>query len=101
MSLSLLLVTLLTPITDVPHSVQTAMDAQAICQQFVQVHLGREGQPSEMKALPVPKKAGEWLVDGKVKGPEGPLLFACHLYQGTRWELRNFSLWAPQPIKQA
>jgi hypothetical protein len=41
------------------------------------------------------------LIDGKVKGPEGPLLFACLLRQGKRWELLNFSLWAPQELNSA
>lgn len=73
----------------------------ATCQQFVQVRLGETSQPDEIKAQPVAKRAGEWLVDGKIKGPEGPLLFACLLRQGKRWELLNFSLWAPQEINSA
>ncbi|MCR6553210.1 hypothetical protein NL539_15210 [Aeromonas sp. CPF2-S1] len=75
------------------------MEAQVICQQFVQVRMGTAQQPDEVNARLVPEREGEWLVDGKVKGPEGPLLFACHLHQGERWELLNFSLWAPQPVK--
>ncbi len=101
MSLSLLLISLLTPISDTPVPVQSTLDAQLVCQQFVQVRLGQALQPEEIKARLVPKREEEWLVDGKVKGPEGPLLFACHLHQGERWELLNFSLWAPQPIKGA
>ncbi|TNH79855.1 hypothetical protein [Aeromonas sobria] len=101
MSLSLLLISLLTPISDTPVLAQSTLDAQLVCQQFVQVRLGQALQPEEIKARRVPKREGEWLVDGKVKGPEGPLLFACHLHQGERWELLNFSLWAPQPIKGA
>jgi hypothetical protein len=58
-------------------------------------------KPDEIRVQPVPKRAGEWLVDGKIKGPEGPLLFACLLRQGERWELLNFSLWAPQPLNSA
>ncbi|WP_439836569.1 hypothetical protein [Aeromonas enteropelogenes] len=81
--------------------VQAAMQAQSVCQQFVAVRLGSDRQPDEIQARPLPGKEGEWLVDGKVKGPEGPLLFACHLHQGRRWKLLNFSLWAPQPVKQA
>jgi hypothetical protein len=76
-----------------------ATEAKAVCQQFVQVRLGNGSQPDEIKAQPLPKREGEWMVDGKVKGPEGPLLFACLLRQGSRWELLNFSLWAPQAIK--
>jgi len=101
MSLSLLLISLLTPISDTPVPAQSTLDAQLVCQQFVQVRLGQALQPEEIKARRVPKREGEGLVDGKVKGPEGPLLFACHLHQGKRWELLNFSLWAPQPIKGA
>ncbi|TNH93281.1 hypothetical protein [Aeromonas sobria] len=101
MLLSLLLAATLTPTSDAPVPVHSAMEAQVICQQFVQVRLGQALQPEEIKARLVPKREGEWLVDGKVKGPEGPLLFACHLHQGERWELLNFSLWAPQPIKGA
>ncbi|HHQ5453821.1 TPA: hypothetical protein ACSP0J_001813 [Aeromonas veronii] len=97
MLLSLLLAATLTPTSDAPVPVQSAMEAQVICQQFVQVRMGTAQQPDEVNARLVPER--EWLVDGKVKGPEGPLLFACHLHQGERWELLNFSLWAPQPVK--
>lgn len=99
MLLSLLLTATLTPTSDAPVPVQSAMEAQVICQQFVQVRMGAALQPDEVNARLVPEREGEWLVDGKVKGPEGPLLFACHLHQGERWELLNFSLWAPQPLK--
>ncbi|QXB29426.1 hypothetical protein I6L35_19505 [Aeromonas sp. FDAARGOS 1405] len=99
MLLSLLLAATLTPTSDAPVAVQSAMEAQVICQQFVQVRMGTAQQPDEVNARLVPEREGEWLVDGKVKGPEGPLLFACHLHQGERWELLNFSLWAPQPVK--
>lgn len=99
MLLSLLLAATLTPSSDAPVPVQSAMEAQVICQQFVQVRMGTAQQPDEVNARLVPEREGEWLVDGKVKGPEGPLLFACHLHQGERWELLNFSLWAPQPVK--
>lgn len=99
MLLSLLLAATLTPTSDAPVPVQSAMEAQVICQQFVLVRIGAALQPDEVNARQVPEKEGEWLVDGKVKGPEGPLLFACHLHQGERWELLNFSLWAPQPVK--
>ena len=99
MLLSLLLAATLTPMSDAPVPVQSAMEAQVICQQFVQVRMGTAQQPDEVNARLVPEREGEWLVDGKVKGPEGPLLFACHLHQGERWELLNFSLWAPQPVK--
>ncbi|WP_043823293.1 hypothetical protein [Aeromonas veronii] len=99
MLLSLLLAATLTPTSDAPVPVQSTMEAQVICQQFVQVRMGTAQQPDEVNARLVPEREGEWLVDGKVKGPEGPLLFACHLHQGERWELLNFSLWAPQPVK--
>ncbi|MCX9131702.1 hypothetical protein OKS68_04355 [Aeromonas veronii] len=99
MLLSLLLAATLTPTSDALVPVQSAMEAQVICQQFVQVRMGTAQQPDEVNARLVPEREGEWLVDGKVKGPEGPLLFACHLHQGERWELLNFSLWAPQPVK--
>lgn len=99
MLLSLLLAATLTPMSDAPVPVQSAMEAQVICQQFVQVRMGTAQQPDEVNARLVLEREGEWLVDGKVKGPEGPLLFACHLHQGERWELLNFSLWAPQPVK--
>ncbi|MCF5899480.1 hypothetical protein [Aeromonas veronii] len=99
MLLSLLLAATLTPTSDAPVPVQSAMEAQVIWQQFVQVRMGTAQQPDEVNARLVPEREGEWLVDGKVKGPEGPLLFACHLHQGERWELLNFSLWAPQPVK--
>ncbi|WP_429021510.1 hypothetical protein [Aeromonas allosaccharophila] len=99
MLLSLLLVATLTPISDAPVPVQSAMEVQTICQQFVQVRMGAALQPYGVNARLVPEREGEWLVDGKVKGPEGPLLFACHLRQGAYWELLNFSLWAPQPVK--
>ncbi|MEZ6963986.1 hypothetical protein [Aeromonas sp. S9(2024)] len=81
--------------------VQAAMQAHSVCRQFVAVRLGSDRQPDEIQARPLPGKEGEWLVDGTVKGPEGPLLFACHLHQGRHWKLLNFSLWAPQPVKQA
>ena len=95
---SLLLTVVLanTPVQD-----PVASEAVTVCQQFVQVRLGKAEQPEEIKAQPVPKRAGEWLIDGKVKGPEGPLLFACLLRQGTRWELLNFSLWASQELNSA
>jgi len=96
---TLLLLTALTPIVDEPVPAQAAMEAERVCQQFVYVRLGAALQPDEVNARLVPEREGEWLVDGKVKGPEGPLLFACHLHQGERWELLNFSLWAPQPVK--
>ena len=99
MLLSLLLAATLTPTSDAPVPVQSAMEAQVICQQFVQVRMGTAQQPDEVNTRLVPEREGEWLVDGKVKGPEGPLLFACHLHQGERWALLNFSLWAPQPVK--
>ncbi|MBL0480224.1 hypothetical protein [Aeromonas veronii] len=99
MLLSLLLAVTLTPTSDAPVPVQSAMEAQEICQQFVQVRMGTAQQPDEVNARLVPEREREWLVDGKVKGPEGLLLFACHLHQGERWELLNFSLWAPQPVK--
>ncbi|MFM5191724.1 hypothetical protein [Aeromonas media] len=95
---SLLLTVVLanTPVQD-----SVASEAVTVCQQFVQVRLGKAEQPEEIKAQPVPKRVGEWLIDGKVKGPEGPLLFACLLRQGKRWELLNFSLWAPQELNSA
>ena len=95
---SLLLTVVLanTPVQD-----PAASDAVTVCQQFVQVRSGKAERPEEIKAQPVPKRAGEWLIDGKVKGPEGPLLFACLLRQGKRWELLNFSLWAPQELNSA
>ncbi|HHQ4625738.1 TPA: hypothetical protein ACSPZX_001432 [Aeromonas veronii] len=99
MLLSLLFAATLTPTSYAPVPVQSAMEAQVICQQFVQVRMGTAQQPDEVNVRLVPEREGEWLVDGKVKGPEGPLLFACHLHQGERWELLNFSLWAPQPLK--
>ncbi|WP_139704045.1 hypothetical protein [Aeromonas hydrophila] len=74
-------------------------EAKAVCQQFVEVRVGGGSLPDEIKAQPLPKRVGEWMVDGKVKGPEGPLLFACLLRQSKRWELLNFSLWAPKAIK--
>jgi len=80
---------------------RSSREAQFICQQFVQVRMGAALPLDEVKARPVEQREGEWLVDGKVKGPEGPLLFACHLHQGARWELLNFSLWAPSPITAA
>lgn len=101
MLLSLLLITTLTPISTPTASVQFAAEAQGVCRQYLQVRLGAEIEPEEHQAQRVPNKEGEWLVDGKVKGPEGPLLFACHLRHAERWELLNFSLWAPQPIKRA
>lgn len=99
MLLSLMLAATLAATSDVPVPVQSAMEAQVICKQFVQVRMGTAQQPDEVNARLVPEREGEWLVDGKVKGPEGPLLFACHLHQGERWELLNFALWAPQPVK--
>ncbi|MGY3915494.1 hypothetical protein [Aeromonas australiensis] len=101
MLISLLLVTTLTPISDASVPVQSSMEAQLICQQFVQVRIGAALQPDEVNVRPVSEREGEWLVDGKVKGPEGPLLFACHLHEGARWELLNFSLWAPQRVTEA
>ena len=92
-----LLLTVVLANTPVPDP--AASEAVTVCQQFVQVRLGKAEQPEEIRAQPVPKRAGEWLIDGKVKGPEGPLLFACLLRQGKRWELLNFSLWAPKAIK--
>lgn len=97
--LSSLLLTVALANTPVPDP--AANEAVTVCQQFVQVRLGKAEQPEEIKAQPVPKRAGEWLIDGKVKGPEGPLLFACLLRQGKRWELLNFSLWAPQELNSA
>ena len=94
-----LLLTVVLANTPVPDPV--ASEAVTVCQQFVQVRLGKAEQPEESKAEPVPQRAGEWLIDGKVKGPEGPLLFACLLGQGKRWELLNFSLWAPQELNSA
>ncbi|PJG59949.1 hypothetical protein [Aeromonas cavernicola] len=76
------------------------MEAQDICEQFVRTRI-EIASFDEISALPIPQKVGEWLVEGQVKGPEGPLLFACHLdHQAERWILLNFSLWAPQPIKE-
>lgn len=96
---SLLLTASLLAATPAPDPM--ASQAVAVCQQFVQVRLGKTTQPEEVKVQPVAKRAGEWLVDGKVKGPEGPLLFACLLRQEKRWELLNFSLWAPQELNSA
>jgi len=77
-----------------------AQEAQAVCRQYVQVRVGSDHQPDEIRARPLAKRVGEWVVDGKIKGPEGPLLFACHLAQGTSWTLLNFSLWAsPSPTQ--
>lgn len=98
---SLLLTAVLLVSADVPAPDPGAKEAVAVCQQFVQVRLGKMDVPEEIAARSVPKRVGEWLVDGKVKGPEGPLLFACLLKQGARWELLNFSLWAPQEINSA
>jgi hypothetical protein len=95
---SLLLTVALSSLAQSPAPSPVAQDAITVCQQFIEVRLGKTDMPDEIKALPVPKRAGEWLVDGKVKGPEGPLLFACLLRQGKRWELLNFSLWAPQEV---
>lgn len=73
-------------------------EAKAVCQQFVEVRVGGGSRPTRSGST-IAKTGGEWMVDGKVKGPEGPLLFACLLRQGKRWELLNFSLWAPKAIK--
>ncbi|RSM31344.1 hypothetical protein [Aeromonas salmonicida] len=99
MTPSLLLAASLLTIANLQTQSTSATEAKAVCRQFVQVRLGNDSQPDEIKAQPLPKLEGEWMVDGKVKGPEGPLLFACLLRQGLRWELINFSLWAPQAIK--
>ena len=96
---SLLLTASLLAATPAPDPV--ADKAVAVCQQFVQVRLGKTAQPEEVKAQPVAKRVGEWLVDGQVKGPEGPLLFACLLRHQKSWELLNFSLWAPQELNSA
>ena len=98
---SLLLTVTLSTLAKSPVPDPAASEAVAVCQQFVQVRLGKAELPEEIKAQLVPKRVGEWLIDGKIKGPEGPLLFACLLRQGERWELLNFSLWAPQPVKAA
>jgi hypothetical protein len=75
-----------------------AEQARLTCLQFLHVRLGGKIAPISMETRPVPHREQQWLVDGNVKGPEGPLLFACHLQQGARWELLNFSLWAaPTP----
>ena len=71
-----------------------AEQARTTCLRFVHVRLGVETAPISIEARPVPAQAGQWWVSGNVKGPEGPLLFACHLRQGTRWELLDFALWA-------
>lgn len=97
----LLLTASLLGLADAPAPDPVASQAVTVCQQFVQVRLGKTGLPDEIKAQPVAKRAGEWLIDGKIKGPEGPLLFACLLRQGKHWELLNFSLWAPQEINSA
>ncbi|MGL4249753.1 MAG: hypothetical protein ACRCR1_03705 [Aeromonas sp.] len=99
MSQPLLLLTGLAMLADANAPVPTAREAQEQCRQFVHVRLGDARQPDEIRARPLPDREAEWLVDGKVKGPEGPLLFACHLHQGARWTLLNFSLWAPRPVK--
>ncbi|MGY3855914.1 hypothetical protein [Aeromonas veronii] len=96
---SLLLSATLLVATPAPNPV--ANEAASVCQQFVQVRLGKTAQPEEVKVQPVAKRVGEWLVDGKVKGPEGPLLFACLLKHQGSWELLNFSLWAPQELNSA
>ncbi|MFM5066327.1 hypothetical protein ACEUA9_14325 [Aeromonas caviae] len=98
---SLLLTVALTGQASTPTPGPAVNDAVSVCQQFVHVRLGNAVKPDEIRVQPVPKRAGEWLVDGKIKGPEGPLLFACLLRQGERWELLNFSLWAPQPLNSA
>lgn len=98
---SLLLTASLLISAEAPAPDPMASQAVAVCQQFVQVRLGKGEVPDEIQARPVPKRAGEWLIDGKVKGPEGPLLFACLLRHQERWELLNFSLWAPQEVNSA
>ncbi|MCH7371140.1 hypothetical protein [Aeromonas sp. MR16] len=98
---SLLLTASLLGLAEVPVPDPVASQAVTVCQQFVQVRLGKMELPDEIKAQPVAKRVGEWLNDGKIKGPEGPLLFACLLRQGKHWELLNFSLWAPQEINSA
>lgn len=98
---SLLLTASLLISAEAPAPDPMASQAVAVCQQFVQVRLGKGEVPDEIRARPVPKRAGEWLIDGKVKGPEGPLLFACLLRHQERWELLNFSLWAPQEVNSA
>lgn len=52
---SLLLTVVLanTPVQD-----PAASEAVTVCQQFVQVRLGKAEQPEEIKAQPVPKRAG-------------------------------------------
>ena len=96
---SFLLATSLFTTAEVAVPDPVAAEAVAVCQQFVQVRLGEATPPDEIKAQLLPKRVGEWMVDGKVKGPEGPLLFACLLRQGAHWELVNFALWAPQAVK--
>lgn len=95
---SLLFAVTLSTLAKSPVPDPVASEAVTVCQQFVQVRLGKAELPEEIRALPVPKRAGEWLIDGKIKGPEGPLLFACLLRQGEHWKLLNFSLWAPQEV---
>ncbi|WP_336290957.1 hypothetical protein [Aeromonas dhakensis] len=96
---SLLLATTLIASTDKQGPNLVEKEAMTVCQQFVQVRVGAGRFPDEIRAQPLPQRAGEWMVDGKIKGPEGPLLFACLLRQGKRWELLNFSLWAPKTVK--
>ncbi len=74
-----------------------AEQARMTCLRFVHVRLGVETTPISIETRPVPAQAGQWWVGGNVKGPEGPLLFACHLRQGARWELLDFALWAARP----
>lgn len=98
---SLLLSAALSSPVNVPIPDPVAREAASVCQQFVQVRLGSATQPDEIRAQPVVKRVGEWVIDGKIKGPEGPLLFACLLRQGAHWELLNFSLWVPQELNSA
>lgn len=74
-----------------------AEQARMTCLRFVHVRLGVETAPISIETRPVPAQVGQWWVGGNVKGPEGPLLFACHLRQGARWELLDFALWAASP----
>jgi hypothetical protein len=86
------------PVAGAQPDLVAAEQARLTCLQFLQVRLGGEAAPISIETRPVPHRDQQWLVDGNVKGPEGPLLFACHLQQGARWELLNFSLWAaPMP----